>query len=464
MSSTTQIERPIVASVNPYTGHTIATYPTDSKKSIKSKLAHSRKGASLWKRVSVRQRAAYLSTLAAYILDNKEHMALVAAQEMGKPISQGIAEIEKSARSLEYYAANAGKFMAPEVIETSHSKSYVTLEPLGTILAVMPWNFPYWQVFRAIGPALLAGNAMLLKHASNVTGCALEIEKAMHGTGIPNDVFQILIIPGSEMEPVIADPAVDALTFTGSSEAGSAIAATAARHLKKQVLELGGSDAYIIMNDADAAYAAQTLVRYRFNNCGQSCIAPKRIIAVGDIKEKLEERIVFEVQKLKIGNPEDAHTVIGPMSRADLRDELHRQVTDSIREGARLLLGGKIINDKNALYAPTVLTDVRKGMRAYDEELFGPVATIIGARTTEEAIAIANDSVYGLGGGIFSSDTATAEQIAAEQIQAGAVAVNDCVSSDPRMPFGGIKQSGYGRELSDYAIKEFSNIKSVVVK
>lgn len=453
-----------LVSVNPFTGKEIASYKTDTPTIVKYKLEQAHKAFEKWSKVSVRQRAAYLKALSDYLQKNKKNMAETATLEMGKPYIQSITEIEKSATTLAYYAENGPRFLEPEEVETEAQKSFVTFQPLGTVLAIMPWNFPYWQVFRAMGPILMAGNTMLLKHASNVTGCALIIEKALEEAGLPEHIFQTLVLSSAEIEPVIAHRYVQAVTFTGSSSGGSKVAATAGSHLKKQVLELGGSDAYVVLADADLKRAVEVCVTSRLNNTGQSCISAKRFIVDQKVISTFESQMTEQMQQRNYGDPMNMTSQLGPLARHDLRDTLHKQVMASVEKGAKILCGGFIPEGDGAFYPPTVLTHVKKGMPAYDEELFGPVAAIIEAKDEEDAIRIANDSIYGLGGAIFSRDVKRAEKIAEEQLQAGSIFVNDFVRSDARLPFGGIKQSGYGRELSSYGLREFVNIKTIFVR
>jgi len=453
-----------LVSVNPFTGKEITHYNTDTPTIIKHKLEQSHKAFEKWSKVSIRQRAAYLKALADYLQKNKKSMAELATLEMGKPYVQSITEIEKSATTLTYYSDNGPRFLEPEPVETDAQTSYVSFQPLGTVLAIMPWNFPYWQVFRAMGPILMAGNAMVLKHASNVTGCALAIEKALQEAGLPEYLFQTLILSSAEMEPVIAHRYINAVTFTGSNGGGSKVAEIAGKHLKKQVLELGGSDAYLVLEDADLKRAVEVCVTSRLNNTGQSCISAKRFVVHEKVRATFESQMVALMQEKKYGDPMNTSMQLGPMARHDLRDQLHKQVLDSVEKGAKILCGGFIPDEPGAFYPPTVLTGVKKGMPAYDEELFGPVAAIIEAKDDEDAIRIGNDSIFGLGGAVFSRDIKRAERIAEEELQAGSVFVNDFVRSDARMPFGGIKQSGYGRELSYYGLREFVNIKSIFVR
>jgi len=384
-------------------------------------------------------------------------------REMGKPIAGARAEVEKCAWVCDYYAENGDSFLKDEIIETDAQKSFVTYEPLGTVLAVMPWNFPFWQVFRFAVPGLMAGNAGLLKHASNVTGCALAIEDIFRKAGFPEDLFRTLKISSSKVAGVIENPIVKAVTLTGSVPAGRAVAEKAGAELKKTVLELGGSDPYLILEDADLEKAIPTCVNSRLINNGQSCIAAKRFIVVESRLEEFTRKFVEEMKTKTMGDPMDESYDLGPQARVDLRDELHDQVQRSIDKGANCLLGGEIPNKKGAWYPSTILADVQSGMAAYEEELFGPVAAIIKAENEEDAIRIANDSDFGLGAAVFTEDLEKGERIASRELNAGNCFVNSLVKSDPRLPFGGIKHSGYGRELSHFGIKEFVNIKTVYV-
>jgi len=364
----------------------------------------------------------------------------------------------------DYYADNAEKFLQPEGIETDASKSFVTFQPLGVVLAVMPWNFPFWQVFRFAAPALMAGNAGVLKHASNIPGSALAIEDVFLKAGFPENIFRTLLVGSGQVETIIENPLVKAVTLTGSTSAGRAVARKAGEMLKKSVLELGGSDPYVVLEDADLEASVMSCVASRLINSGQSCLAAKRFVVVESLRERFEELFVERMRAEKMGDPLQEETSVGPQARHDLRDELHNQVRKSIEKGAKCLLGGELPEGNGAFYPPTVLSDVKKGMPAYDEELFGPVAAIIPVKDEVEAIQVANDSIYGLGAAVFTQDTAKGERIAANEIEAGSCFVNASVKSDPRLPFGGIKESGYGRELSHYGIKEFVNIKTVFVK
>ena len=453
----------IIKSINPATEEEISTFTIDSEAAIILKLEKAQTAFLKWKRTTIEERTQFLKQLAEYLLKNKAHLAKTATLEMGKPYAQSVSEVEKCALALNYYAENGAEFMKSEIVEAGAKKSLVCYRPLGVVLAIMPWNFPYWQVFRAMGPILLAGNTMVLKHASNVMGCAVEMEKAVRAAGLPADIFQSLIIPSARVEDIIANEHIKAITLTGSTAAGKKVAATAALHLKKQVLELGGSDPYIILEDADIDLAVEVCVKSRLINTGQSCIAAKRFIIDKRILSTFKDKMVVAMQKNNYGDPMNPDNQLGSMARKDLRDELQEQVEKSIALGAELLCGGFIPEGKGAFYPPTVLANVKKGMPAYDEELFGPVAAIIEAEDEDDAIKKANDTIYGLGAAIFSKNLAHAEKIAIEEIEAGSVFINEMVSSNPKLPFGGIKQSGYGRELSYYAIREFSNIKTILI-
>lgn len=454
----------MITSVNPYSGKAIRKYKEDTPKIIEQKIATAAQASVSWSALALSKRAGYLKKLSQYLQKHKQRLGQIATEEMGKPISQSIIEVEKCAFTLNYYAEHAAAFLSPEQVKTEASESFVHFEPLGTVLAIMPWNFPYWQVFRAMGPILISGNTMLLKHASNVMGCANGIKEALDACGFPEGVFENLQITSGNTEAVIADPRVHAVTFTGSTAAGKKVAALAAQNLKKQVLELGGSDAYIILKDADLELAVKACATSRLNNTGQSCIAAKRMIVDKSIAPKFEQVLVAAMEARSYADPSLETTTVGTMARTDLRDELHDQVSRSIAAGARLLSGGYIPKGKAAFYPPTVISGVTKGMPAYEEELFGPVATIIIAEDEDDAIRIANDSIYGLGGAIFSKNIKKATQLATHAIRSGSVFVNEFVRSDARLPFGGIKQSGYGRELSYYGMREFVNIKTIYVK
>ncbi|MES2704778.1 MAG: NAD-dependent succinate-semialdehyde dehydrogenase [Bacteroidota bacterium] len=453
-----------LSSINPATGQQIKKYPVDDQAKVEKALKQAVKTFEEWRKLPFSKRAVVLRNIAKEIRKEKNNLVKLAALEMGKPLQQGHYEVEKCAKTLEFYAREGAKFLADEVVHTDARKSYVSFQPLGAVLAIMPWNFPYWQVFRAMGPTVMAGNVMVLKHASNVTGCALAIEDLILKAGAPKGLLQTLLLPSAEVGKLIDDSRIAAVTLTGSTAAGSKVAEAAGRNLKKAVLELGGSDPYIILADADLDVAVEIAVRGRLVNSGQSCIAAKRFVVVKEVRKEFERRFTEEMKKVTYGDPMDERNRMGPMARMDLRDQLHEQVVKSIEKGAKLLCGGAVPEGEGAFYPATVLTNVKKGMPAYDEELFGPVAAIIEAKNEADAIRIANDSVYGLGAGIISRDRKKAELLAREEVQAGNCYVNDFVHSDPLLPFGGIKQSGYGRELSSFGIREFVNIKSVYIK
>lgn len=453
---------PLVAQ-NPTTGEIIATYEETSPDAVESAILSAHQAHRDWKRTPFARRAETMHNAATLLRERARRYAELMALEMGKPIRGGIAEVEKCAWVCEYYAEHAEAFLADQEVKTDASRSFVTFEPLGVILAVMPWNFPFWQVFRFAAPALMAGNAGLLKHASNVPGCALAIEEVLRDAGFPEGLFRTLLVPGKGVEPIVRHPLVRGVTLTGSTPAGRVVARTAGEVLKKTVLELGGSDPYIILADADLESAARTCAAARLVNSGQSCIAAKRFVVVEEVREAFEERFVAAMAEAKMGDPLEEDTVVGPQARTDLRDELHDQVTRSVALGARCLLGGRIPPGLGAFYPPTVLTDVGPGMPAYEEELFGPVAAVIPVRDEEEAIRVANDTVFGLGAAVFTGDVERGTRIAREELEAGLCFVNAFVRSDPRLPFGGIKDSGYGRELSPFGIVEFVNIKTVWV-
>lgn len=452
-----------LVSINPATGKVLGEYEVYDEKMVNNAVKQSQKAFEQWRQLSLKERGTIMKKIAAQIRKDKEKLARLASAEMGKPIAQSLAEVEKCAYTFEFYAKEGPAFLKDEIVKTDARKSYVSFQPLGTVLAIMPWNFPYWQVFRAMAPAIMAGNVMLLKHASNISGCALAIEKVVKDSGAPKGLIQTLLLPSSRVEELIANPAIAAITFTGSTSAGSKVAMAAAKHIKKQVLELGGSDPYIVLKDADMKLAVKISVDGRLVNSGQSCVAAKRFIVEKAVKKDFEKQFVELMEAARFGDPMDMDNKIGPMARHDLRDQLHEQVQKSIAMGAKLLCGGYIPDNEGAYYPPTVLTNVKKGMPAYDEELFGPVASIIEAKDEADAIRLANDSIYGLGAGIFSKNRARAEKIAATQLQAGNCFVNAFVHSDPRLPFGGVKQSGYGRELSIFGIREFVNIKTVFI-
>ena len=452
-----------IRSVNPTTGQMLACHEEMVPDAAWAAVDRAHEAFLVWRRTSLVVRAATMRRAAEWLRRNEDPYARLMALEMGKPVRDGLAEVQKCARACDYFAQHADRLLEHELVETEARTSYVTFQPLGVVLGVMPWNFPFWQVFRFAAPALMAGNAAVVKHASNVPGCALAIEEVFRQAGFPQDLFRTLLIGNGQVEALIEHPSVKAVTLTGSALAGRAVARAAGGMLKKTVLELGGSDPYLVLHDADLDFAAALCAKARLMNSGQSCNAAKRFIVVEAVRREFELAFVARMAAARMGDPLREDTEIGPLARHDLRDALHRQVETSIAQGARCLLGGTIPEGPGAYYPPTVLTDVRQGMAAYGEELFGPVAAIIPVKDEEAAIATANDSVFGLGGCVLTRDVARGEHIAAELIESGSVFVNEAVRSDPRLPFGGIKESGYGRELSGYGIKEFVNIKTVVV-
>lgn len=452
-----------IQSFNPATEEVIHDYSEMSAEEVNDIIDRSHRAFLRWRATSFGERSPLVKKAGELLRTNKEEYARLMTIEMGKPIAQARAEVEKCAWVCDYYAENAEKFLASEAVATDASKSFVAFQPLGVVLAVMPWNFPFWQVFRFAAPALMAGNAGLLKHASNVPACGLAIETIFHEAGIPKDLFRTLMIGSAHVAAVIDHPDVKAVTLTGSTPAGKAVAAQAGSLLKKTVLELGGSDPYVILEDADLEAAVDTCVTSRLINGGQSCIAAKRFIVVEPVRKRFEQLFTEKMASKKMGDPMEA-VDLGPQAREDLRNDLHKQVLRCLEKGASLLLGGEIPDMKGAYYPPTVLTNVTKGMPAYDDELFGPVAAIIPVKDEKEALEVANDTVFGLGAAVFTRDLKRGERIATERIDAGSCFVNTFVKSDPRLPFGGIKESGYGRELSAFGIREFVNIKTVYIK
>jgi succinate-semialdehyde dehydrogenase / glutarate-semialdehyde dehydrogenase len=449
-----------IQSINPATGEILETFSATSSSDLERTLARAHAAFAKWRTEPFAARAELMRGAARGLRTGKAGYARTMALEMGKPLAQGEAEVEKCASVCEYYADHAEGFLAEQPRETDASKSYVRFDPIGPVLAVMPWNFPFWQVFRFAAPALMAGNVGILKHASNVPRCALAIEAIFHEAGFPEGLFSSPLIDSEAVARLIADPRIVAVTLTGSERAGSAVAGQAGRELKKTVLELGGSDPFVVLADADLAAAAQAAADARLINSGQSCIAAKRFIVVETVADDFQKRFADELGSRRMGDPLSRDTQVGPQARIDLRDELHRQVEESVKRGAKRLLGGQIPSGPGAFYPPTLLSGVDKGMPAFDEETFGPVAAVIRAKDEGDAVRLANDSSFGLGASLWTQDRARAQRLAA-QIEAGAIFVNGIVKSDPRLPFGGIKRSGYGRELSEYGIREFVNIKSV---
>jgi acyl-CoA reductase-like NAD-dependent aldehyde dehydrogenase len=445
---------------NPATEETLEELEFHSAGAVEQALVLAHAAFVEWRRTSFERRSALLSAVASGLRQEEATLARHAVLEMGKPLAQAKAEVQKCARACDYFAEHAGSLLADERAPSDASESYVAFDPLGTVLAVMPWNFPYWQVFRAAAPALMAGNAMLLKHALSVSRCALEIERIFTGAGAPRGLFQTLLIDHDAIPGLIRDDRVVAATLTGSERAGVSVGREAGSVIKKVVLELGGSDPFIVLKDADVAAAAQTAVRARFQNNGQSCIAAKRFFVEQPVLEEFTARFVAGVKALKVGDPLADGIDLGPLARVDLRDELDKQVRASIDAGARVLTGGKRVPGKGAFYEPTVLADVPADAPALREELFGPAAPIVAVRDADDAIARANDSRFGLGSNLWTRDLDRARHLA-RRLEAGSVFINGMVASDARLPFGGIKKSGYGRELSSFGIREFVNVKTV---
>lgn len=454
----------MLTSINPTNNKIVNTYlEMESEESIKI-ISLADDACIQWKETTFAHRSVLMKNAAKVLRENSEEYSVLMTLEMGKPIAQSRAEVEKCAWVCDYYAENAEQFLSDEIIKTEATKSFISYQPLGVILAIMPWNFPFWQVFRFAAPNLMAGNAGLLKHASNVSGCALAIEDVFRKAGFPENLFRSLLVTSKNVNEIISNPKVQAITLTGSVPAGKSVASLAGSLIKKTVLELGGSDPYIILEDADLEKAAMSCVTSRLINAGQSCIAAKRFIIVQSVYGEFEKLFLEIMSKKKMGDPFDEKNDLGPQASIQLRDELHEQVLKSIEQGAELILGGSIPEMDGAFYPPTILTNVKPGMVAFDEELFGPIAALIKAKDENDAIDLANKSIFGLGASVFTKDVKRGERIAKEKLNAGCCFVNDFVKSDPRLPFGGIKESGYGRELSPLGIKEFVNIKTVYVK
>lgn len=450
-------------SVNPADGSTVAEIPAFTAGELESALHQAARAAPHWRQLPLAERCRLMQQAAVVLGDNTEDFARMMTLEMGKPVREARAEIEKCIWACKYYAAEGPAFLADEEITSDAGRSLVAYQPLGTVLAVMPWNFPFWQVFRFAAPALIAGNTGLLKHASNVPQCAQAIETVFVEAGFPGGVFRTLMIPSAEVKGVIEDPRVQAVTLTGSEPAGRQVAATAGAQIKKSLLELGGSDPFIVLEDADLQLAVEQAVVSRFLNTGQSCIAAKRFIVVDAIAEEFVERFRTVVEALVIGDPLDDATQLGPMARFDLREELHQQVVDSLSQGAVAVTGCSPEGGDGSWYQASILDHVKPGVRAYNEELFGPVASIIRAADENEAVRIANDTEFGLGGSVWTRDSERGERIA-RQLECGCAFVNGLVKSDPRLPFGGIKNSGYGRELSKLGMHEFVNAKTIWIR
>ena len=456
---------PDLISINPANGETVGSYPDLNSEEFASIISNVQEAYDPWRQLDISERCQFFRQMAEVLRARQNEFARLMALEMGKPLAQGKAEIEKSAMGCEYYAENGPEFLKEKHIETDATESYISFQPLGVVLAIMPWNFPFWQVFRFAAPAMIAGNVAVLKHASNVQGCADAIEGLFLEAGYPQNVFRNLTIGSSKVAEVIENPMVKAVTLTGSTPAGKAVARTAASVLKKTVLELGGSDPYVVLKDANLDQAVAACVTGRLLNSGQSCIAAKRFIVDESIQSEFEEKIVKAMEKEIVGNPFEDSSTVGPMVNHVAKDELAGQVESSLNSGARLLYKSNIPDTDQGAYHPViVLTDVKPGMPAFDEELFGPVASIISAKDEEEALALANQTPFGLGAAVFTSDLEKGRIIVESKLEAGAGFVNDFVRSDPRLPFGGVKESGYGNELSPYGILEFVNIKTIYIR
>lgn len=450
----------MIFSINPMSGAVLARFDPDTPAKVESALSEAVVAQARWRQIAVTDRVALLTRIAQALRSGKARYAKLITLEMGKPLVEAEAEIKKCAWTCDFYAAAAPRFLADEPVTSNATESAVVFDPLGVLLAIMPWNYPFWQFFRFAAPAFAAGNGALLKHANNVPQCALAIEEVMHEAGCAGGLFRNLMIEAERVADLIADERIAAVTLTGSTQVGSIVAAQAGRALKKQVLELGGSDPFIVLADADVAAAAQTAVRSRFINVGQSCVNARRFIVEERIADRFVEAFCAGVSQLKVGDPMQRETQIGPMARASLRDELHRQVERTVAAGATLKLGGAFVDGPGFAYAPTVLDHVQPHMAAFREETFGPVAAVIRVSDAGQAITLANQSEFGLGAALWTRDIERARHLA-RRIDAGAVFINGMVASDARLPFGGIKKSGYGRELGSYGIREFVNVKTV---
>ena len=449
-----------IATVNPSTGETLETFDPHSPAEVERRLALAASTFVEWRRVPMDERARRMRRAGEILDERKQEYGRLMTVEMGKPVGPGVAEAEKCALACRFYAEHAAEFLAPERVDTDASESMVRYDPIGAVLAVMPWNFPFWQVIRFAAPALMAGNVGLLKHASNVPRCALALERIFRDAGFPEGAFQVLLVGSDAVAKLIEDPRIAAVTLTGSEAAGASVGAAAGGQIKKTVLELGGSDPFIVMPSADLAKAADTAARARTINNGQSCIAAKRFIVHERVAAEFERLFVEKMKSLKVGDPLDPKTEIGPLATPAIRDEVHDAVRRSVAAGARLALGGEPQPGRGNFYPPTVLADVPPDSPAANEEIFGPVAALFRVRDASEAIAIANSSRYGLGASAWTNDPAERDRFAAE-IESGSVFINGMVKSDPRLPFGGVKKSGYGRELSVQGIREFVNVKTV---
>lgn len=451
-----------IRTLNPATGELLRSFEPHSDSEVEAKLQKAAETFRYWRRVPFSERSRLMRRACEILESDKHELAKTMTIEMGKPLRASVQEVEKCARACDYYAQNAERYLADEEAPSSATRSFVRYQPLGPVLAIMPWNFPLWQCFRFAAPGLMAGNVGLLKHASNVPQCALAIEDVFRRAGFPDGTFQTLLIGSDKVDRIISDPRVAAVTLTGSVAAGSTVASSAGKHIKKSVLELGGSDPFIVMPSANMKQTAETAVQARTVNNGQSCIAAKRFIVHEQIAEEFEKRFVDRMKSLKVGDPMDESSDIGPLATKDVQDDLDQQVQDTVSAGARVLCGGRKDARPGFFYQPTVLTNVPRDSPAYKDELFGPVASVFRVKDIDEAIALANDSIFGLGSSLWSNN-ATEHAKFIDEIEAGMAFINGMVASDPRIPFGGVKQSGYGRELSIHGIREFVNAKTVCI-
>lgn len=451
-----------IVTINPATEAEIRRYPVMSEVEVAQALDSVHRSFAGWSRVPMSRRAELMRAAATLLRSRVDEFARVITDEMGKALTEARAEVLKCATSFDYFADHAQEYLADRDAPSDGTRSFVAFEPLGTVLAVMPWNFPLWQVTRFAAPAMMAGNTAVLKHASNTTGCALAIESVFREAGFPDSVFRALVIPSSRVRPVVEDPRIAAVTLTGSEDAGSSVAGSAGRSLKKSVMELGGSDAFVVLEDADIEAAAKVGVRARFQNCGQSCIAAKRFIVVEQVADRFEEAFVEAARQVQVGDPTDPETQMGPLARSDLREDLDHQLQASLAAGARVLTGGRRLDRPGWFFEPTVLGNCTPGMPAFDEETFGPMAAMIRVSAEDEARDLANRSAFGLGGNVWTGDLERGVRFA-RSLETGGVFINGMTHSDPRLPFGGVKRSGYGRELHAFGIREFVNVKTIWV-
>ncbi len=451
-------------SINPFNLEVLEEFKEITSTDLEKTLAHTDKAFQTWKRASYQDRGDLFQKLSTVLKTKSDSLAKMMTKEMGKRFSEAKAEIMKCAEACDHYARHTEEFLKDQPVSTDGSQSFITFQPLGTVLAIMPWNFPFWQVFRFAVPTLMAGNVGILKHASNVSQCALEIERLFIEAGFPNNILSTVLLGSDKVAKLIADPRIKAVTLTGSTPAGKSVAENAGKNLKKCVLELGGSDAYVVLDDADLKSAIEICAKSRLINSGQSCISAKRFVVTSKVYEQFKEGLIEKFKSLKMGDPLDDNTTLAPLARIDLRDDLHKQVRKALEHGARLVYGGEIPHQEGAFYSPTILENINSENPAYYEEFFGPVALLFKAKNEQEALIIANDSHFGLGAAIFTANTNHGVEIAKKELEAGSCFVNALVKSDSRLPFGGIKTSGFGRELSHLGINEFVNIKTVYVK